>query len=73
MTDAKGKGEPPEATLTCPRCGAEARERMPVDACVVRWECPACGAEVRPREGDCCVFCSHGTRPCPPEEAAGGC
>lgn len=56
------------STLVCPGCGAETTERMPENACIVRWECPACGAELRPRPGDCCVFCSYGSRPCPPAQ-----
>ena len=26
----------------------------------------ACGTLLRPKSGDCCVFCSYGTVPCPP-------
>nr|CCA81611.1 conserved hypothetical protein [blood disease bacterium R229] len=29
-------------------------------------ECPGCHALLRPRPGDCCVFCSYGSVPCPP-------
>nr|WP_299019146.1 GDCCVxC domain-containing (seleno)protein [uncultured Tepidimonas sp.] len=25
----------------------------------------------RPRPGDCCVYCSYGTSPCPPVQASG--
>jgi len=25
-----------------------------------------CGAMLRPRPGDCCKFCSYGTKLCPP-------
>jgi len=57
--------------LRCPHCGAESRERIPVDACVVLHDCPACGGEIRPEEGDCCVFCSHGADPCPSAEDRG--
>jgi RNase P subunit RPR2 len=74
--DHRAGGESPEestSVLTCPGCGVETEERMPENACVVRWTCPACGAEIRPLSGDCCVFCSYGSRPCPPERASGGC
>ncbi|WP_457852675.1 GDCCVxC domain-containing (seleno)protein [Siccirubricoccus phaeus] len=27
---------------------------------------------LRPKPGDCCVFCSCGTVPCPPVQAEGG-
>jgi len=44
---------------------------MPTDACVVFHRCNACGSVLRPRTGDCCVFCSYGTVPCPPVQLAG--
>lgn len=43
---------------------------MPVDACLFFYECRACGALLRPQAGDCCVFCSYGTVPCPPVQMA---
>lgn len=56
--------------LTCPSCGARHRETMPVDACIYFYECTACGSLLRPKPGDCCVFCSYGSVPCPPVQAA---
>lgn len=56
------------ATLRCPVCGAEREERMPTDACQFFYECPACGTLLRPRAGDCCVFCSYASVPCPIEQ-----
>jgi hypothetical protein len=69
------------STLTCPRCGHRETEAMPTDACQFFYDCKGCGAVLRPLEGDCCVFCSYGTVPCPPvqdarvkdAEAPGGC
>ena len=55
-----------ESTITCPDCRASRTETMPVNACQVRYTCPGCGTELRPKAGDCCVFCSYGTVPCPP-------
>nr|WP_283817643.1 GDCCVxC domain-containing (seleno)protein [Bradyrhizobium diazoefficiens] len=26
-----------------------------------------------PKSGDCCVFCSYGTVPCPPKQSEGSC
>ena len=57
-----------ESTLTCPRCRHQAVRRMPVDACVRFWECPECGVLLHPHAGDCCVFCSYGSVPCPPRQ-----
>ncbi len=59
------------STLTCPQCGRTSVERMPTDSCVWFWECPGCAALLRPKAGDCCVFCSYGTVPCPPRQAEG--
>ncbi|MGR3802589.1 GDCCVxC domain-containing (seleno)protein [Marinibacterium profundimaris] len=52
--------------LTCPQCGAASTERMPEDMCLFFHECTSCGVLLRPKPGDCCVFCSYGTVPCPP-------
>jgi len=62
------------STITCPACGAQATETMPTDACQVLYVCAQCGAHLRPTPGDCCVFCSYGSVPCPPrqEEHAAG-
>ena len=44
---------------------------MATDACVFFHECTACGVLLRPRAGDCCVFCSYGSVPCPPVQRTG--
>ena len=56
--------------LTCPSCSARHAQTMPVDACIYFFECTACGAMFRPKPGDCCVFCSYGSVPCPPVQIA---
>lgn len=56
------------STLVCPHCGAAKAEIMPTDACVFFYECRGCGALLRPKPGDCCVFCSYGSLPCPPKQ-----
>ena len=43
---------------------------MPTDYCQFYYDCKGCGALLRPLEGDCCVFCSYGTGPCPPIQMA---
>ena len=60
-----------ESTLTCPLCGHVKTETMPTDACQWYYECEACNTELMPLPGDCCVFCSYGTVPCPPIQAHG--
>jgi hypothetical protein len=46
---------------------------MPTDACQFFYDCKGCGVLLRPKEGDCCVFCSYGTVPCPPIQVGDGC
>ncbi|WP_300175896.1 GDCCVxC domain-containing (seleno)protein [Bradyrhizobium sp.] len=54
-----------ESTLTCPACSHQVTEIMPTDACRFFYDCKVCGARLTPKAGDCCVFCSYGTVPCP--------
>jgi hypothetical protein len=39
---------------------------MPTDACRFFYDCKGCGERLKPKAGDCCVFCSYGSVPCPP-------
>lgn len=54
-----------ESRITCPACGFARQETMPAASCQYFWECPACQTIVRPKPGDCCVYCSYGSQPCP--------
>lgn len=62
-----------ESTLTCPECGHVETETMPTDACQWFYECKSCKTLLRPREGDCCVYCSYGSIPCPPIQLGQSC
>jgi hypothetical protein len=55
-----------DSTLTCPNCGHVKTETMPTDSCQWFYECERCLTVLKPKPGDCCVFCSYGTVPCPP-------
>jgi hypothetical protein len=48
---------------------------MPTNACQFFYDCGGCGSRLKPKPGDCCVFCSYGTVPCPPvqENGKGAC
>jgi hypothetical protein len=59
-----------ESRLTCPACGAVSGAIMPTDFCQVVYDCPNCGAVLKPLSGRCCVFCSFGDTPCPPDQLA---
>ena len=43
---------------------------MPTDACQFFYDCKGCGERLKPNPGDCCVFCSYGSVPCPPIQIA---
>jgi hypothetical protein len=59
-----------ESVITCPYCATAKSETMPTDACRFFYQCTGCGVRLRPKAGDCCVFCSFGSVPCPPMQAA---
>jgi hypothetical protein len=61
------------AVITCPVCGYQEAEEMPTDACQYFYECTHCHTVLKPRAGDCCVFCSYATVPCPPRQAGSCC
>lgn len=61
------------STLTCPECGHSREETMPVDSCQFFYDCQACRTLLRPKPGDCCVFCSYGSTPCPPVQEGDAC
>jgi len=58
------------SVITCPKCGRVESETMPADACQWFYGCKGCGEMLKPRPGDCCVYCSWGTLPCPPMQKA---
>ncbi len=68
-----------DSELTCPECGFKETFTMPTDACQWFHECTNCQTLLKPKAGDCCVYCSYGTVPCPPiqlqdaGEASEGC
>ena len=61
-----------ESTITCPQCKTAKLEVMPTDACQFFYECSGCKTLLRPKPGDCCVFCSYGSVPCPPVQDSRG-
>lgn len=54
------------STITCPICSHSAKETMPTDACQYLYNCKNCGCQMKSKAGECCVFCSYGSVPCPP-------
>jgi hypothetical protein len=59
--------------LTCPICGYQKEEEMPIDACQFFYECENCKSVVKPQSGDCCVYCSYGSIKCPPVQQQNRC
>ncbi|WP_274005486.1 GDCCVxC domain-containing (seleno)protein [Vibrio parahaemolyticus] len=62
-----------ESELVCPKCGHKSGEVMSTDSCLYFYECKGCGELLKPKAGDCCVFCSYGSVPCPPIQEQGKC
>lgn len=60
-----------ESVVTCPACGHIKSETMPTNACQWFYECEACQTVLTPKPGDCCVYCSYGSVPCPPIQGQG--
>src|SRR5262249_60414294 len=58
-----------QSVIMCPNCHTSRAETMPSDACQFFYECTGCGVRLKPKQGDCCVFCSYGSLPCPPIQA----
>ena len=61
------------STITCPKCGHSQNENMPTDSCQWFYACTSCGEVLNPLQGDCCVFCSYGTVPCPSIQQGDSC
>ena len=55
-----------KSIITCPVCEHNKEYDMPLNACQIYHECENCHTILYPKKGDCCVFCSYGTNPCPP-------
>ena len=55
-----------KSIITCPHCEFKKEETMPTDVCLFFYVCEGCNELLKPKKGDCCVFCSYGSTPCPP-------
>lgn len=53
------------SVITCPKCGHKKSEPMPTAVCQIKYTCENCKIVMTPKEGDCCVFCTHGDKKCP--------
>lgn len=62
-----------QSVITCPHCGFKKEEKMPTEACQFFYVCTSCHQRLKPKQGDCCVFCSYGSVPCPPVQVGQGC
>lgn len=62
-----------QSVITCPDCGHVETEIMPTDACQWFYDCKGCRAVLKPKPGDCCVYCSYGSVPCPPIQGGDNC
>lgn len=55
-----------QSKIICLACGVKKREIMSTNVCQWFYECELCHTVLKPTAGDCCVYCSYGTVPCPP-------
>ena len=53
-----------KSIVTCTNCNHSFVAQMPLIAKVHRVFCPACKKIIETDEGDCCVYCSHGSEKC---------
>lgn len=60
-----------QSVITCPHCARQEEETVPTNACQFFYPCKGCGVMLRPKPGDCCVFCSYGSVPCPSMQQEG--
>ncbi|MEZ4924249.1 MAG: GDCCVxC domain-containing (seleno)protein [Crocinitomicaceae bacterium] len=51
--------------VTCPSCKHQFKEKLPTEYCLLALDCDSCGETMHPKNGDCCVFCTHGDVKCP--------
>jgi len=61
------------SVIKCPQCGFKKEETMPTDSCQFFYECIKCKTLIKPLPGDCCVYCSYGSVPCPPVQIGKSC
>ena len=54
-----------ESIITCPECGHSETETMSTNVCQWAYDCKNCATILKPKSGDCCVYCSYGSMPCP--------
>lgn len=62
-----------QSKITCPNCGYQKEETMSIDSCQYFYKCELCGTVLKPLAGDCCVYCSYGSVPCPPIQEIKNC
>ena len=51
--------------ISCPKCNYSKLEEMPINNCQIVYFCEKCNERMNPEKGDCCVYCTYGTVPCP--------
>jgi len=57
-----------QSEITCPWCGHKKMETMTTESCLFMYECENCKKVMKPKDGDCCVFCTYGSKPCPSKQ-----
>ncbi|WP_281169957.1 GDCCVxC domain-containing (seleno)protein [Leucothrix mucor] len=52
--------------MTCPNCKHQETVTMPKMPGGQLYECTRCHTLLSEKPGDCCIYCSYGSRKCPP-------
>lgn len=59
--------------IDCPYCNFTKVEKMPTISCQILYNCTKCNKLLTPKDGDCCIYCTYGTVPCPPIQDSKDC
>lgn len=51
--------------VTCPSCLKSFEEIMPERFCNIQSNCKICNKTIKAKLGDCCIYCSYGSKKCP--------
>jgi hypothetical protein len=54
-----------QSVITCVMCGHAEQFTMPRYAVRTLYRCGGCGTVYTTGRGECCIYCSYGSTPCP--------
>ncbi|MGQ0828935.1 MAG: GDCCVxC domain-containing (seleno)protein [Bacteroidota bacterium] len=60
-----------KSVITCIHCGHKKEEIMPQYTSQTAYKCNNCGVIITVKQGDCCIYCTYGSVPCPAAQRTG--